>query len=139
MIIKDFLVFKLFIMFDFEQLNVYQKALGLTKIIFKFLEVNKNIDYFLQDQLKRAVTSIVLNIAEGVGRFTVPDRRRFYIISRGSAFEVIAIMQIIANQYVISSLDYENIRNSTEEISKMLFGLINKTTLKNPLETRTRT
>ena len=123
-------------MFDFEQLNVYQKALFLVKIIFKFLENNRNIDYFLQDQLKRAVVSISLNIAEGTGRFTVPDRRRFYTISRGSAFEVVATVQIIANQYVIKSEDYENIRNLTQEISKMLFGLINKTTLKNPLETR---
>jgi len=122
-------------MFDFEQLFVYQKALSLNKKVFEFLKTNKQIDYFLQDQLKRASTSIALNIAEGVGRFTVPDRRRFYVISRGSAFEVVAIMQMISNQYLANSNFCKEVRLDTEEICKMLFGLIKKTTLKNPLET----
>lgn len=126
-------------MFDFEQLNVYQKALKLNKKIFSFLKTNKYIDYFLQDQLKRASTSIVINIAEGVGRFTKLDRRRFYIISRGSAFEVIAILQIIASQYSVDQKSYQVIKTDIEEISRMLFGLIKKSNIKTPLETRTRT
>ena len=36
-------------------------------------------------------------------------------------------------------MDYETVGNLTQKVSKMLFGLINKTTFKNPLETRTRT
>ena len=35
--------------------------------------------------------SIALNIAEGSGRFSKPDRRNFFIISRGSVFECVAI------------------------------------------------
>ncbi len=126
-------------MFDFEQLDVYKKTLNLNKKIFSFLNENQSIDYFLQKQLKRASTSIALNIAEGVGRFTVPDRRRFYIISRGSAFEVIAIFQIIFNQYPVDQKQFKEIRSDIEEITKMLFGLIKKTVIKNPLETRTCT
>ena len=40
--------------------------------------------YNLADQLRRAATSSVLNIAEGYGRFHYPDTLRFYYIARGS-------------------------------------------------------
>jgi len=39
----------------------------------------------LRDQLDRVSVSIVLNIAEGAGRFSPPDKGRFYSIARGSA------------------------------------------------------
>lgn len=124
-------------MFDFEQLTVYQRSIGLNKKIFNFLKANPNIDFYLQNQLKRASTSIVLNIAEGVGRFTIADRRRFYVISRGSAFETVAIFQIIHHQYKLDSHSLSLFQSDLEEISKMLFGLINNTKLKKSLETRT--
>ena len=125
-------------MFDFEQLSVYKKSLDLNKKIFNFLKSNNHIDLFLQNQLKRASVSIVLNIAEGNGRFTVPDRRRFFVISRGSAFEVFAVMQVIRNIYSINLNICKEIVTDTEEISKMLFGLIKNVTIKTPLETRAR-
>ena len=111
-------------MFDFEQLRVYQKALTLNKRIFAFLKINRNIDYFLQDQLKRASVSIPINIAEGVGRLSKLDRRRFFIIARGSTFELIAILQIIFDQYKIGKNDYKDIKIYVEDLVKMLSGLI---------------
>jgi four helix bundle protein len=38
-------------------------------------------------QLLRSVNSIGANIAEGCGRSHAPDRRRFFVIARGSLFE----------------------------------------------------
>ena len=46
----------------------------------------------LRDQLDRASSSVVLNVAEGAGRTTTPDKRRFYLIARGSAYECAAII-----------------------------------------------
>ena len=111
-------------MFDFEQLRVYQKALTLNKKIFAFLKINRNIDYFLQDQLKRASVSIPINIAEGVGRLSKLDRRRFFIIARRSTFELIAILQIIFDQYKIDKNNYKDIKIYVEDLVKMLSGLI---------------
>ena len=61
-------------MFDFEKLEVYKKSKELNKEILKFLKDNKNIDSFLKDQLRRASISIVINIAEGSGKYPKPDK-----------------------------------------------------------------
>lgn len=113
-------------MFQFEKLDVYQKALNLNKQIFCFLKRHQEIDKYLQLQLKRATSSIALNLAEGQSRFTVPDRRHFCVMSRSSAFEVVACLQIIFNQYQISNDYYKEFEADIEEISKMLFALIRR-------------
>jgi four helix bundle protein len=46
--------------------------------------------YNLSDQLRRAATGILLNIAEGYGRFHYLDSLRFYYISRGSMMETLS-------------------------------------------------
>ncbi len=47
---------------------------------------------FLADQYRRAALSIPLNIAEGVGKTSEDDRRRYYAGARGSAMECAAIL-----------------------------------------------
>ena len=46
----------------------------------------------MAEQLRRASLSIPLKIAEGSGKSTGPDQRRFYTIARGSAMECAAII-----------------------------------------------
>ena len=48
----------------------------------------------LRDQLDRASSSIVLNIAEGTGKTTEKDKRRFYAIALGSLRESVAILDL---------------------------------------------
>jgi len=48
----------------------------------------------LRDQLKRAASSVVLNLAEGAGRGTNADQRRFFQIAMGSLRESRAILDI---------------------------------------------
>jgi four helix bundle protein len=47
-------------------------------------------------QLERALVSVVLNIAEGAGRWTNGDQRRHYQIACGSATEAAACVEIAA-------------------------------------------
>ena len=73
-------------MFDFEKLTVYSKTKDFNRAVSSFLK-NTKTDKTTKDQLRRASFSIMLNIAEGSGRFTKPDKRNFYAIARGSVFE----------------------------------------------------
>ncbi len=71
-------------MFDFEKLDVYHKAKQLNKKVSLFLKSSK-LDRTANDQLRRASFSIMLNIAEGSGRYSKAYKRNFYVIARGSA------------------------------------------------------
>ena len=47
-----------------------------------------------KDQFDRALLSIVLNLAEGSGKLTAKDKRRFYAIAFGSLREVQALLDL---------------------------------------------
>jgi four helix bundle protein len=110
-------------MFDFEKLEVYKKAKTFNKCIHALMPDLK-LDRSTQDQLKRASLSIMLNIAEGSGRFTKPDKRNFYVIARGSVFECVAILDFLKDLQLISDQTYQLHYSALEEISKMLYSLI---------------
>ncbi len=111
-------------MFDFEKLIAYQKALKFNALIqnqlINVFEPEKTVRY----QLSRASLSVMLNIAEGSGRFSPRDKRNFYIIARGSVFECVAICDYLAQDGLISVDIHREVYAQAEEISKMLFSLI---------------
>ncbi len=112
-------------MFDFEKLDVYRGAKELNKEILKFLRDNKHIDSYIRDQLRRASISAVINIAEGSGKFSKPDKRNFYTIARGSVYECVSLFEIILEERHITEESYKDFYQKLETISKMLLGLIN--------------
>ena len=110
-------------MFDFEKLEVYQKANTLNIAILKYLHRSKNIDPFVRDQLKRATLSIVLNLAEGTGRTSRAEKKRFYTIARSSVFECVAILDTLKGSQVLEMELYSEYYTRYEELSKMLLSL----------------
>jgi four helix bundle protein len=84
--------------YNFENLEVWKISLQVTKeaklITKKFPAEEK---YALADQLRRAASSIALNIAEGWGRKTKKDFGRFVSNAIGSTLEVIASLKIAQN------------------------------------------
>jgi len=73
-------------MFDFEKLEVYKKAMAFNQAVRRDILNLKELDASTKNQLSRAAMSIMLNVAEGAGRFTKPDKRNFFVIARGSVF-----------------------------------------------------
>ena len=110
-------------MFDFEKLIVYQKSTEFNVKIFKFLLSNSRLEKCYKDQLRRAAFSIPLNIAEGTGRITKPDRKNFYVIAKGSTFECVAIIDQLLKLEIISKEIYSEIYKLALEITNMLVGL----------------
>ena len=111
-------------MFDFEKLEVYGLIVDLNKDVLSRIYKSKIFDTYLSDQLKRATLSIALNLAEGVGRRSVKDKRHFYVMARASTFESVALTQVLNSQGLISEEEYLSWYGRYEQISKMLFGMI---------------
>lgn len=111
-------------MFDFEKLDVYQKAKSFNKEVQMFIRTSKAIDPVSKNQLRRASLSIVLNIAEGTSRFSKADKRNFYVISRGSAFECVAIFDVLKGETILTDEEFEIFYGKAEELSRMLFRMI---------------
>lgn len=82
-------------MFDHEKLDVYRLSLEFTSWAYHLCKGLKGAERFIRDQMLRASQSIPLNIAEGNGKRSGPDRRRFFEIARGSAFECASILDIL--------------------------------------------
>ena len=111
--------------FTFEKLVVYQKAISFADSVCATTEKFPRGYGFLSYQLNRACVSIAANIAEGNGRFTIPDRRNFFMIARGSVQECVALMEISFRRNLLAADAHVQLRSDLEEISKMLSGLIN--------------
>lgn len=80
--------------FDHERLNVYQVALDFLVAVEDVVVTFPEGRAYLADQLRRAATSIVLNIAEGAGEFSKRDKARFYRMALRSATECAAVLDV---------------------------------------------
>jgi four helix bundle protein len=110
-------------MFDHEKLRVYQETLAFASWAEAVLERAKKSSP-LHDQLDRARTSILLNIAEGYGRFTSPDRCRFFDTARGSVLECAACLDLLAIKNLIDQKELAHGKEMLGKIVSMLVGLI---------------
>ena len=73
--------------FDHEKLDVYHPALDALELCDQIGGDLPPGRANVRDQLDRASTSVVANIAEGAGEFSRPEKARFYRIARRSAIE----------------------------------------------------
>ena len=111
--------------FGHEKLDVYRLALDYVKWVYELNQGNLTIDRHIRDQWIRACYSIVLNIAEGNGRGGAADRRRFFEISRGSAYECAAIQDILATFGILEASVSMNRKTDLVRIASMLSRLGN--------------
>ncbi len=112
-------------MFDFLKLVTYQKAKGFHNSCKKIILQN-NLDRYVNDQLGRASFSVPLNIAEGSGKFSQADRRRYFIIARASLFECVAIIDMLADDGVLTAEELNSLLKDGDELSRILYTMIKK-------------
>lgn len=114
-------------MFDYESLKVFEKAREANRQVLLYLLRHRRIDFFIQDQLKRAAISVIINIAEGTAYITKASRRKFYIIARASVHECSSLLFVLKDSYTINQEEYDELYLVFEEISKMLLAMIKRT------------
>src|SRR5262245_411059 len=108
---------------DQAKLDVYQRALDLLDQVDEIYDAIPSGRAHLKDQLDRAATSIVLNIAEGAGEFSKDEKHRFYRIARRSATEVAAVLDIIDRRGVVPTACIDAARELIVRIVSMLTRL----------------
>ncbi len=105
---------------DAERLDVYAVALqfpGLAMVL------ACRADSIVRDQLRRASLSCVLNIAEGAGQRSRPQKRRFYGIARGSAMECAAVLDVLRLRSVAACAEGRQGRSLLVRMVQMLTRL----------------
>lgn len=109
----------------YEDLIVWQKAMDLVTDIYKVTATFPADERFgLTSQIRRAAVSIPSNIAEGHGRKSTGAYLNHLSIAHGSLMEVETQLQISARLEFIGSNSLSDLISKTNEIGKMLNGLI---------------
>lgn len=109
--------------FNFEELDVYSKAIDLVSNIYSLTKTFPKDEIFgLTSQLRRAAVSIPTNISEGLAR-TKKDFSRFIDIAGDLVLECVTLLQISVKQHHIGDRKYAELRSDLTELSKMLSGL----------------
>ena len=111
--------------FNHEKLDVFRVAVEFAVeanlIIAGIPESKRRGD--LANQLLRASTSIVLNIAEGSGEMSARDKRRFYRIARRSAAECAGILTLLVALDLATSEEIHNARSTLLRVMAMLTSM----------------
>ena len=110
-------------MHNFKELKVWQKSRILTTEVYNLTrKLPKDEKFGLISQMDRAVVSISSNIAEGSGRGSNRDFRRFLNYSLGSAYELETQMILSYDLGFMSENDFSEISEKITEVQKMIFG-----------------
>lgn len=114
---------------DFRNLKVWQRAHALTLDVYRATrEFPAEERFGLLSQTRRAAASISTNIAEGCGRGSDADFRRFLLIANGSACELDYLLLLAADLGYLPPTATPTPRSGIAEVKRMLTGLINSLT-----------
>ena len=111
---------------SYRDLRIYQRSYELALEIH---QLTKKFPAFerveLASQLRRAATSIPINIAEGYGRKRSPeDFKRFLVIALGSCNEVLVVLDLAHDLKYLDEATYAGLKQRTDEIGKGINKLI---------------
>lgn len=107
----------------FEDLEVWKKAHGLVLEVYSITRNFPSEERFGPvSQMRRAAVSIPANIAEGFIKRTFRDKSNFYNVAQASLEEV--RYYLILSKDLKYLEDNQRLINKTEEVGRMLYGLI---------------
>ncbi len=108
----------------FRKLNVYTNSKELVKYIYSLIQKFPPEEKFaLCTQIRRASTSIPINIAEGFGRFSSKEKARFIEIAFGSLTEISCELELSYELGYITLDEFDEVERQIVIISKQLSNL----------------
>jgi four helix bundle protein len=109
----------------FRDLKVWQRSIAYVARVYKVTAAFPPAEQFgLTSQLRRAATTIPLNIAEGAGSGTDAEFRRFLRISFRSTYEVMTILEVAHTLGFLNDTVRAELVGEADELAAMLYGLI---------------
>ncbi|MBK8721475.1 MAG: four helix bundle protein [Saprospiraceae bacterium] len=113
--------------YSFEKLDIWKISIELSMRIYKSTTNFPREEKFgIVSQLRRAVTSISANIAEGSCRFGEKDKARFFQIAYGSAIEVLNFLIISEKLNYINNEEVSSYRLTINELTNKINSYNNK-------------
>ena len=109
-------------MLSFQKLDVYRCAIEFLALTAQAAEQIPRGNATLLDQLRRAASSISLNIAEAAGRTGQADAARTYAIARGSAMECAAVLDALLVLKVIDA----STKQRGDELLERIVGMLTR-------------
>ncbi len=110
---------------DYKELLVWQRAVSLATQIYRMTSAFPSAEKFgLTAQIRRAVTSVPANIAEGWAIGSTKEYIQFLFIARGSLSELETHLVVSRNLGFLQTSHLSNAQTEIEQIGKMLNGLI---------------
>ena len=106
-----------------EKLDVYRLSIGYVAWVYETAKLLKGVHRPARDQWLRASQSIPLNIAEGNGKTTEADRRRYFEIARGSALECAASQDVLVVGKALDGRESQPRKNELDRMAAMLSRL----------------
>jgi four helix bundle protein len=117
----------------YKDLIAWQKAMELVNAVYDATDAfPKREIYSLTDQVRRAVVSVPSNIAEGQAHYNNREFLHFLRHSRGSLAEVETQILIAQRRNYLSESQAADILKRTDEVGRVLSGLISSLKEKNP-------
>ena len=108
-----------------RNLVAWQKAVDLAVEVYRVCGKFPRAERFgLVQQMQRAGVSIPSNIAEGRGRGTIPDYRRFVLQARGSTYELETQIEIARRLGFVKEEEAITLTDDANEIERLIHGLI---------------
>ena len=113
-------------MSSYRDLQVFQFSRRLNVLTYDAVidKLPKSEMFALASQMRRAVTSITFNIAEGYGRKSIKDRIHFLYIARGSAYELEAQLMTCVDLGYFTQEEIIPVMEMEKKVARMLMGLI---------------
>jgi four helix bundle protein len=110
---------------NYKELKVWQKSYALCINVYKATRAFPNEEKFgLTSQIRRAVVSVVSNIAEGYGRKTTADYVRSLYISYGSLCELETQIMLAGDLNYMANGANLDLKSDIAETERMLKSLI---------------
>ena len=109
---------------DHEKLDVYRIAVKFVGVADSIARRLPPVRSYLANQLRRAATSVPLNIAEGAGEFAPKEKARFYRMARRSAAECAGTLDVCRELRLVDGPTLVNARAELVKIAAMLTRLV---------------